>query len=148
MKITKELLEEKRACADGFKAFNRFYPNGFDLSLWDKEVQIKIITKTRLRKYIGWAHEVGLIPIWSMRSADLRSANLTSANLRSADLTSANLRSANLRSANLTSADLRWANLTSANLTSANLTSAYYTKYTSLPAGFNPKSAGMLWIEI
>lgn len=102
MKITKELLKEKRACAEGEKAFNRFFPDGFDVSLWTAEFQMRIIKKTRLRKYIGWAHRSGLIPL----------SNLCGSNLRGSDLRG-----------------------------------AIYSKYTILPTNFDPKSAGMLWVE-
>ena len=177
MKITKELLVQKQACIDGAKIFNRFYPNGFDLGRWTPEYQFKVITKTRLRKYVGWAYNAGLIPLWSLSSANLslanlRSANLSLANLSLANLSSANLSLANLRSANLRSANLRLANLSLANLSSADLSSANlslanlsladlssanlrwadlssacYSKYTGFPEGFDPKAAGMLWIE-
>ena len=117
MKITKQLLKEKAACADGVTAFVKAFPRGFNSTKWTLEKQLETLHDAELRKYIGWAYYNGLIPLWSMQSADLQSADLQSANLR-------------------------WANLRSANLQSAR-----YSQQTIFPADFDPKTAGGWLVE-
>ena len=95
VRITKKLLEEKEACAEGLACFNFAFPNGIDLKDWTVEKQIEVL-KSDLRKYIGWAFVRGIIPLWSMQGA-----NLEGAYLRYAYLGGANLRDANLRDAYL-----------------------------------------------
>ena len=99
-----------------------------------------------------------------LNRADLSGANLTKANLAGAELNGANLAGAKLLEANLngaclTKAYLMGADLTKANLRQADLTGTYlngvdlgqanlngacYDDDTSLPANFNPVTAGML----
>jgi len=66
----------------------------------------------RSRGFVGWAQEMGLLPRFNLRGADLRDANLYGANLRSANLRSADLGGADLGGANLYGANLggcsRW----------------------------------------
>ena len=78
MKVTKEFLKEKNACREGVKAFAEYFPDGFELSLWDLEKQIEVL-KSPLRIYIGWAFEKGVIPLWAMNNANLYGANLDGA---------------------------------------------------------------------
>lgn len=92
--------------------------NPIDLASYDRIVVAFSGGKDSLACFLNLLDENGLIPLWSMRSANLRAANLREADLTSADLTSANLRA------------------------------AYYSKYTVLPEDFDAKSAGMLWIEL
>ena len=156
MRITKKLLEEKEACAEGLACFNATFPDGIDLKDWTAEKQIEVL-KSDLRKYIGWAFARGIIPLWSMQGANLGRANLVranlySANLESANLENANLENANLYSANLESANLGGANLGRANLVRANLEDAYlggaiYDKYTIFPVGFDAKEKGAWLVE-
>lgn len=79
MKITRKLLEEKAACADGITAFVKAFPKGFNSAKWTIEKQLETLHDVELRKYIWWAYYNGLIPLWSMQSANLRWANLRSA---------------------------------------------------------------------
>ena len=85
MRITKKLLEEKEACAEGLACFNFAFPNGIDLKDWTVEKQIEVL-KSDLRKYIGWAFVRGIIPLWSMQGANLLRANLGGAYLEGAYL--------------------------------------------------------------
>ena len=85
MRITKKLLEEKDACAEGLACFNAAFPNGIDLKDWTVEKQIEVL-KSDLREYIGWAFVRGIIPLWSMHGANLGGAYLGRANLEGANL--------------------------------------------------------------
>lgn len=78
MKITKELLIEKGARCEGLQQFARFFPSGFD-GEWTRELQIKILTKTRLRRHFGWAVDAGVVPMWGMNGASLDGASLAGA---------------------------------------------------------------------
>jgi len=98
-KITKDQLLSLNACEEAVDLFDRFFPNGFDMSKWSLEYQIKILTKTRLRKYLGWCFDNKLLPQWSMCGADLNGANLRYANLTDANLIGADLRGADLNGA-------------------------------------------------
>lgn len=80
MRITKKLLEEKNACAEGLACFNAAFHKGIDLKDWTVEKQIEVL-RSDLRVYIGWAFERGIIPLWSMQGANLGGANLEGANL-------------------------------------------------------------------
>ena len=134
MRITKKLLEERDACAEGLACFNATFPDGIDLKDWTAEKQIEVL-KSDLREYIGWAFVRGIIPLWSMQGANLLRANLEGAYLEGANLLraylegaylgGANLEGANLEGANLLRANLEGANLEGANLLRANLEGAY-----------------------
>jgi uncharacterized protein YjbI with pentapeptide repeats len=129
LKLTTEQLEENEACSYGIDAFRWYFGSESAECDWTLEKQIELL-KSPLGKYVGWAWNAGLIPLWSMGGADLSGADLRSANLRSADLRSADLSGANLRSdlsgADLSGADLRSADLSgaSADLSGANLSGA------------------------
>jgi len=131
VRITKKLLEEKDACAEGLACFNAAFPNGIDLKDWTVEKQIEVL-KSDLREYIGWAFVRGIIPLWSMHGANLGRANLEGANLEGA---------------NLGRAYLGRANLGGANLEGANLEGARYNKYTVFPLGFDAKGKGAWLVE-
>jgi hypothetical protein len=120
--ITVAQLREKGACASGIKEFTDQYGEEAEIE-WTAETQVDFI-KSPLRKYFGWAVDNNLIPMWSMRGANLRGANLEGANLWGADLRGANLEGADLEGANLEGADLRGANLWGANLEGADLRGA------------------------
>ena len=151
MRITKKLLEEKDACAEGLACFNATFPDGIDLKDWTAEKQIEVL-KSDLRKYIGWAFARGIIPLWSMQGANLGRANLGGSNLGRANLEDANLENANLENANLENANLGGSNLGRSNLGRANLEGAYlggaiYDKYTIFPVGFDAKEKGAWLVE-
>ena len=126
MKITKELLIEKGARCEGLQQFARFFPSGFD-GEWTRELQIKILTKTRLRRHFGWAVDAGVVPMWGMSGA--------------------NLDGANLYRASLVGASLDGASLVGASLAGASLVGAWYTKETIFPKDFDSKAAGMVLEE-
>ena len=121
------------------------------------------------RTYLWWLWQHGLVPMCSVRGADLRGAYLRGADLRGAylrgadpallveygaylrgaDLRGATLTDANLTGANLTGADLRGANLRGAylrgaNLTGANLTGADLRGADQIPAGWTRLANGTL----
>jgi len=156
MKITKELLIEKGARCEGLQQFARFFPSGFD-GEWTRELQIKILTKTRLRRHFGWAVDAGVVPMWGMNGANLAGANLAGAGLAGANLYRASLDGANLAGASLAGvnlyrasldgANLAGASLDGANLYRANLAGAWYTKETIFPKDFDSKAAGMVLEE-
>jgi len=124
MRITIKDLQRMRACESGVAAFREVCGDVIE-GEWTAEAQAFALS-TPLRRYLGWAVHVGLIPLWSMNRwdltrADLTDADLTRANLRYANLGGADLTRANLRRADLRYADLRYADLTDADLRCADL---------------------------
>jgi hypothetical protein len=80
MIITEQTLIHAGACHGGVKDFRKFFPSGFDTNFWTLELQIKILKKTRLKKYIAWAWHKSLIPMWSLSGANIEGADLGRAN--------------------------------------------------------------------
>ena len=128
MKLTlsTSMLRSNEACSEGMEEFKKLFGESAEVD-WTPEKQIEIL-KTPLKQYIGWAFHMKLIPMWSMESADLRSANLQCADLQHADLRYADLQHANLQCADLQHADLQCANLQYASLWSANYDKDYLSK--------------------
>ena len=122
MKVTVEMLRSVRACKPAIEVFQSTFGDVAEMD-WTQEKQIEIM-RGPMGKYIGWAYQNNLIPLWSMRKADLSEANLGGANLSWANLSEANLSEANLGGANLSGANLAEANLGGANLSGANLSEA------------------------
>ena len=127
IRITVDDLKSLNACPAGIDEFVADFGNVYEAE-WTLEEQLRIL-KTPMRRWIGWAYRVGLIPLWSMSGAnlseaDLSEADLSGANLHEADLSGANLHEADLRGANLHEADLRGANLSWADLSEADLSLA------------------------
>lgn len=81
MKLTLSQLLKKGACEEGIQALKKVLG---DKDVWEgewtKERQIQLML-TPVGKYIGWACQQGLLPLWEMSGADLRGANLSGANL-------------------------------------------------------------------
>ena len=77
-----------------------------------------------------------------MRGYDLAERDLSGLNLANSDLRGANLRGADLRKTDLSGSDLR-----GADLARTNLSSAQYTKLTSWPDKFDPKTAGAILVN-
>ena len=124
IRITVDDLKSLNACPAGIDEFVADFGNVYEAE-WTLEEQLRIL-KTPMRRWIGWAYRVGLIPLWSMSGAnlseaDLSEADLSGANLHEADLRGANLSWADLSEADLSLADLSWADLSGANLRGANL---------------------------
>ena len=92
--ITAKQLQEADACESAVAIFKQVYGESATEE-WTRDKQIELL-KGPLGKYVGWAFLNGLLPMWSLRSANLRLADLQSADLRSANLWLADLRSANL----------------------------------------------------
>ena len=113
MIITKETLEAFNPCEDAAAEFERLHPDGLDVSgLWgDKETRAEIwqrlLADEFLRRYVGWAIGVGLIP--ARITGKLADANLHRANLSGANLSGADLRRADLSGANLTDGQREYA---------------------------------------
>lgn len=149
--FTLDDLRRLEACEDGVEEFIRHYGEQVELN-WTLEAQIEAI-QGPLRRYMGWAWHHNVLPMWSMRGADLgratlTRATLTRANLRGADLRGADLTGATLFGATLFGAILTDAILTDANLTDANLTDAFMPEgwqdvVIGSPAAF-PKTQGEL----
>src|SRR5574343_205989 len=140
MFITKELLIEKKACAEGLETFNATYPEGLVLETKDRVVEA---LRKGLGRWLGWFRSQfdighlntseGLLDLqranlqWAdlrgadLRRADLRGAQLRGANLQGANLQRAYLQGANLQGADLYAADLQWADLRGADLQEADL---------------------------
>ena len=97
MQITIAVSDVRKAGACTTKPFEAVYGDSVVLD-WTLETQLEFI-RGPLRQYFGWAITAGLVPMWSMREADLSRANLWGANLRGANLWGANLVEANLRGA-------------------------------------------------
>ncbi len=122
MQITVEVLKKMGACEDGIEVFLREYPHGFS-GKWTTKAQVAVL-RTELRKYMGWAWRVGIVPAWSMKNVNLSGADLSGADLPNADLSNADLSGANLSGANLSGANLFGANLSNADLSDADLSRA------------------------
>jgi uncharacterized protein YjbI with pentapeptide repeats len=81
MKITVEQLREHEACQEGIDAFLDVFGQEANIE-WTVEKQIELYTTTELKKYLYWAYEEKILPLFSMRGADLRGADLCEADLR------------------------------------------------------------------
>ena len=68
LKITVADLQSKRACRSGIDAFSKQFGQVAKIE-WTRESQIELL-KTPMRKYLGWAHYVGLLPLWTLSSVD------------------------------------------------------------------------------
>jgi len=132
MIITRDVLVEFNACKPKLERFCELYPDGLDISgLWGslekrEETWERLLANEFLRRQIGWAIEVGLIPVRII--GDFVGMDLSEADLRYVDLRCANLREANLREANLRYADLRWADLRGTDLHNADLRDAIISR--------------------
>jgi len=121
--ISTEQLEELDACEKAIIEFKEYFHKDEVTLNWTPRLQLAIV-KSPLRKYIRWAVENKIIPLWSMSGANLSGANLSGANLSRANLSRANLYGANLSGADLSGAYLSRANLSRADLSRANLSRA------------------------
>ena len=116
--ITYQQLVDAKACEEDLEAWREFFGGEHDMVIdggWTRDAQL-LLLHTPLRRYIGWACDNGLIPMWSMSRADLHGADLQRSDLRWSDLHGADLRGADLRVA-----DLRWSDLCGADLHGADL---------------------------
>ena len=82
-----------------------------------------------------------------LRSARMMVANLAHANFAMADLRNANLMGANLSGAWLQQAKLEDAHLGHATLLDATLSEATYNRETRWPSGFDPLTAGAIYVS-
>ena len=124
MKITVEQLKALDACTEGIEAFREFAGKEEVSIEWTLETQLKIMKNPQINKYIFWAFRHKIMPLFSMRGADLNGANLRWADLSGADLSRADLNGANLNGADLSDAALNRADLNRANLRDADLRDA------------------------
>lgn len=134
--ITVDDIRNAGGKCSGIEEFKEIYGDSATLK-WSREFQIELLKTSKLKRYFGWAVAVGLLPIWSMRGANLRGADLYGADLCMADLSRADLRGADLRGADLCGADLRWADLSGADLGGADLYGIITNEHTILPDGEN-----------
>ena len=131
--ITYQQLVDAKACEEDLEAWREFFGGEHDMVIdggWTRDAQL-LLLHTPLRRYIGWACDNGLIPMWSMSRADLHGADLQRSDLRWSDLRVADLQrsdlrwsdlhGADLRGADLRVADLRWSDLCGADLHGADL---------------------------
>ena len=127
-------------------------------------LRLAVLTNTNFHKALldgvnmsqvkaGWADfsSASLIGV-NLKGAFLRKVNFQKANLTNADLRGSSLKDADFRGAILSNvlfqkADFGGANLKNTDLSSANFEEAYYRKNTVFPENFNPKSAGMIFLE-
>ncbi len=116
-------LSKLDACSEGVQAFREFFGADAYSCDWTRDKQIELL-KSPIGRWLGWAHQVGLIPWWNLNGASLTGASLDGANLNRADLNRANLNRADLNGADLNGANLNRADLNRADLTGANLTGA------------------------
>mgnify|MGYP003564052486 CR=1 FL=1 len=100
--LTRDAVVGAGACADGMMAWDEYLDGGDAHATggWTRDVQI-LALHTPLRRYLGWAWDRGVLPMWSMAGADLTGANLSEADLIEADLSGANLTEADLSGADL-----------------------------------------------
>jgi uncharacterized protein YjbI with pentapeptide repeats len=141
--LTRDAIIQTKPCSDGMAAWDEYLAGGDAHATggWSRDVQILALLHTPLRRYLGWAWRGGLLPMWSMSSANLSEANLqgadlSQANLQGADLSGADLHAANLSEANLSEADLIGADLRGANLIGADL------------SGVNLSGANLRWANL
>jgi hypothetical protein len=120
--VTVARLEGLGACAEALALFREHYGDQATAE-WTAEKQLEVL-RGPLGRYVGWAVENKLLPLWSMADANLAGANLARAYLADANLARANLAGAYLAGANLVDANLADANLAGANLARANLADA------------------------
>ena len=80
--ITKDLLRQKGACDPGVLDFEREFGARWEVE-WTPDAQLEFI-RGPLRKYLGWAIQQKLLPMWSLSGANLSGANLFRANLERA----------------------------------------------------------------
>ncbi len=89
--LVRSHLVEARACAEGLAMFDEFAAlQGRTKSLrltWAH--MLWAACDVRSRGFVRWAQDMGLLPRFSLRRADLGGANLYGANLRGADLSGA-----------------------------------------------------------
>jgi len=79
--ITKKQLADLDACSEGVKALANVMGQGDSWTVeWTREKQIELML-TPVGKFIGWAYDEGLIPLWSMNGASLVGASLDGARL-------------------------------------------------------------------
>jgi len=98
----------------GIDDFIKTFGNQVEMD-WTLKAQLEIL-RTPMRKWFGWAYEVGLIPLWSMQKVDLsnldmRGANMRWANMSGADMRWANMSGADMSGADMRGADMRWADM-------------------------------------
>ena len=123
IKITIEMLKKKEACLEGIKEFEKIF--GLETKLeWTKEKQIELF-KTPLCKYIMWAVNKGIIPLWSMAGANMAGANMAGADMTDADMARANMAGADMANANMARANMAGANMARANMAGADMTGAH-----------------------
>jgi len=114
-------LTRAGACPEGIKRFNELFPQGL-ATPWT--VTHQLWAAWAEPAFYSWLRDKGLLPVLSMRGANLSGANLSRADLSRANLSGANLSGANLSGADLSRANLSRANLSGANLSRANLSRA------------------------
>ena len=108
--ITRQQLEDLSACDEALRAFAEVYGT-IATEDWTRDKQIEILLSP-LGRFVGWAWEKGLLPMWSMNGASLYGANLNYASLNGANLNGASLNGANLNHANLNGAKVCLCNST------------------------------------
>ena len=124
--ITRQQLIDKAACDLAIADLDKLGVENITIASWNRAAQGFVLGSKIGRLYLIWLYDEGLLPLYSMRGANLRGANLNGADLRGADLNGANLRWANLNGANLNGA----------NLNGADLRGADFNKYTEWPEGY------------
>lgn len=75
MRITTDTLYDNGACLAGISAFRTVFPDGFS-GEWTADAQMWVLAFPQTRRYLGWAWHNGLVPMWSLRDANLCGAYL------------------------------------------------------------------------
>ena len=83
--VTRQQLENLNACQPGLDWFDSVATDGVWSVDWTPETQIDWIKNRGLCRWIGWAIDKKLLPLWSMSGADLYEADLYEADLRMAE---------------------------------------------------------------
>ena len=111
MIITLEQLKLKSACSPALKEFEKVVgQQTADIEI-NPAAQGWILASRFWRRFLGWAWNEGIIPMWSMREVNLSIADLSIADLRRANLSETDLSQADLSNADLSKADLRGVDL-------------------------------------
>ena len=120
--ITIEQLVQAGACDEAIAEFRSLYGES-GTENWTRERQIELL-KGPLGKFLAWAWQNNLVPLWNLYRANLSGTNLYRANLSGTNLSGTNLSGTNLSGTNLSGANLSRANLSRANLSRADLSGA------------------------
>ena len=93
--LTLEDLKAKGACDEGLELFTNWFGDKAEIE-WSPLHELLCRCDSDINNFTVWLIDVGLLPSFSLRRADLQGADLRRADLRGADLRRADLQEADL----------------------------------------------------